>query len=171
MGQDSLSQSQSESRPLLVFTDTNALIAMLCFPVKEGKAPTLGQKLLIALEEGLCEFYITNIVAAELKVTVNRSFPKYADDIEKALIQFGVLELPTPDLELQQEAKEVCVDFYDAPVLASAIQASRLYSIKYLLSNDFETFHTDEMKAYLATHKLQPVSLYGLLNILSENIK
>ena len=132
--------TQSQSTPLLVFTDTNALIAMLCFPAKEGKIPTLGQKLLIALEKGLCELCITNIVAAELKATINRSFPKYADSVETVLKQFGVLELPTPSLELQLEAKDVCVDLYDAPILASAIQASKIYTINYLLSNDFETF-------------------------------
>ena len=47
----------------------------------------------MVLEEGLCELCITNIVAAELQATVNRSFPKYADSVETMLSQFGVLEL------------------------------------------------------------------------------
>ena len=53
-------------------------------------------------------------------------------------------------------------------ILAAAVQSAERYGAMLLLSNDFETFHTPEMKAFLAEHGVLPVSLYGLLKLVGR---
>ena len=65
-----------------------------------------------------------------------------------------------------EQAEAVCVDLNDAPILAAAVQSAEQHGAMLLLSNDFETFHTPEMKAFLLAYGILPVSLYGLLTFM-----
>ena len=156
------------TQPYVVFTDTNALVAMFCFPKREGKKLMLGQEVFEAVESGVCDLHISDTVAKELRRTVETYFPAFSKAVALQLERFGVMTLPQPSAKLLREAKAICVDPDDAPIAASAILSAKFHDVSYLLSNDIETFHTNDMKRYLATFGLTPITLYGLLRLLEK---
>ena len=113
-----------------------------------------------------CQLFICNTVADELREVVERDFPKSLPQLEPFLETYGVTKLNKPSQELLENCCSICVDPDDAPILAAAVQSATLFDIMLLLSNDFETFHTDKVKAFLLEYEMIPVSLYGLLKIL-----
>jgi predicted nucleic acid-binding protein len=152
----------------IVFSDTNALVAMLCFPIpKSGRLP-LAHEVAEAVAAGECDLLVSEVVAEELREVVRRSFPDSQAEIETFLETFGVTSLPMPDATLLAEAKKVCVDPDDAPILVAAVTSARTHGAGYLLSNDIETFHTPEMKRYLEAQGMAVVTLYGLLKLLGR---
>ncbi len=151
----------------VIFADTNALVAMLCFPPSEAKRLPLAYQVAEAVAAGECELLISDIVARELREVVKHDFPRALAELEPFLDAYGITRLE-PDARLLAEAQAVCKDPDDAPILAAAVTSARLHGVRYLLSNDIETFHTLEMKDYLAAHQLTPVTLYGLLKLLGK---
>ena len=151
---------------LLVFADTNALVAMHCFPPEGGK--TLSSEVAEAIEAGECRLLICDAVAAELREVVARDFPRALSGLEAFLERFGVVDLPVPGRVRLEAARAVCVDVDDAPILVAALQSAELFGAMLLLSNDFETFHTSEVKALLREGGMVPVSLFGLLRLLGR---
>ena len=98
------------SQPLVVFADTNALVAMFCFPKDAGRKLTLGQEVFEAVEKGVCNLLISDTVAAELRRTVETYFPTFSEAIALQLERFGVTNLPKPSTKLLREAKAICID-------------------------------------------------------------
>ena len=138
---------------------------MHCFrPHKVQK--TLASEVIEAEKAGEFTLFICNVVADEFRVVVERSFPTSRLGLEPFLEQYGVVTLPEPGRGLLEQAEAVCVDPDDAPILAAAVQSAEQHNVMLLLSNDFETFHTPEMKAFLLEHGMLPVSLYGLLKFM-----
>jgi predicted nucleic acid-binding protein len=135
---------------------------MLCFPSKNTMALELAE----AETKGECQLFICDTVANELREVVERNFPKSLLALEPFLEAYGVTKLGKPSQELLESCREICVDPDDAAILAAAVQSAKLFDLMLLLSNDFETFHTDKVKAFLLEHEMVPVSLYGLLKIL-----
>lgn len=151
----------------LVFADTNALIAIHCFEPPKGQK-TLAFEVVEAERAGDLTLLICDIVANEVRRVVARSFPDALSGLDPFLEGYGVTILPEPERGLLEQAQIVCVDPDDAPILAAAVQSAERYGAMLLLSNDFETFHTPEMKAFLAEHGVLPVSLYGLLKLVGR---
>lgn len=147
---------------LVVFVDTNALVAMHCFRPSEGRA-TLASEVAEAEAAGESTLLNCTIVADELREVVERSFPQALSGLETFLESYGVTELPEPEPELVRQAAAVCVDPDDAPILAAAMQSAERFGATLLLSNDFETFHTPEVERLLVEYGMLPVSLFGLL--------
>ena len=140
---------------------------MHCFEPPKGRT-TLASEVAEAVKTGECTLFICNIVADELREVVERSFPKSLLGLEPFLERYGVVTLLEPEQELLERAEAVCIDQDDAPILAAAVQSAERYGAMLLLSNDFETFHTPKMKAFLAERSMVPVSLYGLLKLVGR---
>lgn len=140
---------------------------MHCFTPTEGRT-TLASEVAEAVEAGECSLLICNTVADELREVVERDFPNSLPGLETFLEQYGVTQLPEPERGLLEQTEAVCVDPDDAPILAAAVQSAELYGAMLLLSNDFETFHTAEVKAFLLEHGMVPVSLFGLLKVVGR---
>ena len=144
---------------LIVVPDTNALLAMICFPVDAHRQPTLAGEVQGLYEAEAFELVISQVVAWELREVIARTFPHHAEIVNVFLRSFeaSFTRWPTPD-----EARAVrpyVVDPEDAPIFAAAA----LSDPDVVLSNDFETFHTDEAKRFWAEHGIRVESLYGLL--------
>ena len=140
---------------------------MYCFRPPKGQT-TLASEVAEAEEAGDLTLVICKVVADEFREVVARSFPVIVSGLEAFLATYGVTDLPNPGRKLLEQAEAVCVDPDDAPILAAAVQSAELYGAMLLLSNDFETFHTPEMKAFLVEHGMLPVSLYGLLSLVGR---
>lgn len=140
---------------------------MHCFEPLEGRT-TLASEVRDVVDVGELTLFICDVVADEFREVVERDFPKTLPRLEPFLGRYGVTVLPKPERELLEQAQIVCVDLDDAPILAAAVQSAERYGAMLLLSNDFETFHTPEMKAFLAEHGVLPVSLYGLLKLIGR---
>lgn len=151
----------------LIFTDTNALVAMLCFPQRRGRLP-LAHEVAAAEMAGECALLISDVVAEELSVVVERDFPHALADLPLFLESYGVVTVPRPEPALLEQVQGLCYDSDDAPILAAAVLSAERYGTTLLLSNDIETFHTPAMKRYLVKHGLAPVTLYGLLKRLGR---
>ena len=151
----------------VVFSDTNALVAMLCFPHQPDR-PSLAHEVAGAVEQETLHLLISDVVAAELRRVAARDFPKALASVEMGLELYGVTTLPEPDEGLLEQTLVVCNDPDDAPVLAAALQCTESHGVSLLLSNDIETFHTPEMKVFLADYGLAPVTLCGLLKLLGR---
>ena len=141
---------------------------MLCFPAPETGRLPLAHELAEAIAAGECELLVADVVADELREVVHRDFPASISYLEAFLELYGVTPLPPPDGILLAETIEVCTDPDDAPILAAAVISARTYGVGYLLSNDIETFHTPEMKRYLAEQGMAVLTLYGLLRLLGR---
>jgi len=152
----------------LVLADTNALIAMLCFPVRS--TPTLAAEVMAASLENELDLFIADVVAEELRAVVQRSFAPFEAALEPFLSQFVNITLPVPDEALLSHARAISVDSKDVQIATAAVQSAELYGVQYLLSNDFQNFHTPAMKAFLLEHDLIPISLYGLLKLLGRRL-
>ena len=151
--------TRSVAKPLIVFPDTNALLAMLCFPTDAEGRPTLAGEVKALYEAGAFEIVINQAVAWELREVIARTFPQHREIVDLFLKPFQVsfTRWPTPD-EVDA-ARPYVVDVADAPIFAAAV----LSDPDVVLSNDFETFHTDEAKRFWAEHGIRVESLYGLL--------
>lgn len=86
-------------------------------------------------------------------------FPEHRELVEHFLKPFEekFTRWPTPE-EIREVLPDV-VDLDDAPIFAAAV----LSRPDIVLSNDFETFHTERAKAFWKCHGIQLESLYGLL--------
>lgn len=140
---------------------------MHCFEPPEGRT-TLASEVREAVEVGELTLFISNVVADEFRGVVERDFPKTLSRLEPFLERYGVTVLPKPERNLLEQAEAVCVDPDDALILAAAVQSAEHYGVMLLLSNDFENFHTPEMKAFLVEYGMQPMSLYGLLKLVGR---
>ena len=138
---------------------------MHCFEPPKGQT-TLASEVREAVEAGELELFICNVVADEFREVIERDFKRSLLGLEPFLEKYGVVTLSEPGQALLEQAEEVCVDPDDAPILAAAVQSVEQHDAVLLLSNDFETFHTPEMKAFLLEYGMLPVSLYGLLKFI-----
>ena len=145
--------------PPLVFPDTNALLAMIVFPIdREGK-PTLAGEVKALYEQGAFDLVLSEVTAWELLEVVGREFPARRELAGRFVQLFGgqLTRWPTPE-EVERVAPYV-VDPEDAPIFAAAV----LSRPDIVLSNDFETFHTKKAKAFWRSRGIRLESLYGLL--------
>ena len=140
---------------------------MHCFEPPEGRT-TLASEVRDAVEAGELALFICDVVADEFREVVERDFQRSIRGLEPFLERYGVTILPTPERGLLKQAQAVCVDPDDVPILAAAVQSAERYGVMLLLSNDFENFHTPEMKAFLVEYGMQPMSLYGLLKLVGR---
>lgn len=142
-----------------VFPDTNALLSLILFPKdREGKLTLAGEvKALYDQEE--FELVLSRATVAELLEVVARDFPEHQEIVEHFLKPFEerLTHQPTPE-EIKEVLSHV-VDPQDAPIFAAAI----LSRPDIVLSNDFESFHTERAKALWKQEGIQLESLYGLL--------
>lgn len=145
--------------PLRVFADTGALVAMLVFPQDRSGSPTLAGEVLQLYEEGKFSLLLSRAVVDELEEVIERDFPEYHHDMLSLLAPFEdqLTRWPTPG-EVRA-VMPVTVDADDAPIFAAALIARP----DIVLSNDFETFHTPQAKAFWSEHGITVESLYGLL--------
>jgi predicted nucleic acid-binding protein len=144
---------------LRVFADTGVLVAMLVFPQDQQGQPTLAGEVLQCYEAGLFDLLLSRAVLDELEEVIERDFPDYYRPFVTLFAPFEeqLTRWPTPQ-EIR-EVSPVVVDDDDAPIFAAALIAQP----DIVLSNDFETFHTPQAKAFWAAHQIQVESLYGLL--------
>ncbi len=140
---------------------------MLCFPRQSGKL-SLAHEVADAIEKQKLNLLISDVVASELRTVATRDFPKALTSVEAGLDLYGVVALLPPTEALTEQASAVCTDPDDVSIVAAAVQCKERYGVTLLLSNDIETFHTPQIKAYLATYGLAPVTLYGLLRAIGQ---
>ncbi len=151
----------------VVFSDTNALIAMICFAGSLDK-PSMAAEVARAIESQEVILFISDVVAVELEKTIRRDFMEFTPQLEQFMALHAVVTLHAPDPELLARVSEVSTDPNDVNIVAAAAQSAEIYDVQYLLSNDFENVHTPQMKAFLLEHGLIPISLYGLLKLLGR---
>lgn len=147
---------------LRVFADTGVLVAMLVFPQDRQGQPTLAGEVLRCYKAGMFDLLLSQVVLDELEEVIERSFPQHYHAFVTLFAPFAeqLSRWPTP-----QEIKAVLpivVDADDAPIFAATLIAQP----DIVLSNDFETFHTPQAKAFWEANQMQVESLYGLLCIL-----
>jgi predicted nucleic acid-binding protein len=144
---------------LQVFFDTGALLAILLFPKdKTGKATLAGEVLELYIQ-GHFDIVIGEVVLIELLEVIRRDFPEAHELVASFLVPWKSQLTRIPSQEEIKKAKPYTKDPEDAPVFASAVIARP----DILVSNDFETFHTENAKKFWAEHNIQIESLYGLL--------
>ena len=154
----------------LIFADTNVFIAMFCIPENKER-PHLGQEIRDLLLEGIISISITDVIFDEFAEVVRRKqITQNMFAMNKHIFDDSISLIKTEYVanEVYKDIEAVCVDENDIDVLASIIYASSDEKETYLLSNDFENFHTDAMKMYLATHRITPISMYGVLKHLGR---
>jgi len=151
----------------VIFSDTNFLISLFCFPSSTTQ-PSLAYEIAEAAERREISLLVVDVVAAEFEKVIQRDFLGFAPLFEKFLSLHNVVKLPEPTFELLTRAQKVCADPNDVEICAAAVQSAELYKVEYLLSNDFQNFHTPDMKAFLLEYDIIPISLYGLLKLLGK---
>jgi predicted nucleic acid-binding protein len=149
---------------LRVFADTGVLVAMLVFPRDQQGQPTLAGEVLHCYDVGEFDLLLSRAVMDELEEVIERDFSDYYGHLVTLFAPFEerLTRWPTP-----QEIRDVLpivVDADDAPIFAAALIAQP----DIVLSNDFETFHTSQAKAFWQAHQIQVESLYGLLCVLGR---
>lgn len=148
----------------LVFPDTNALLSLIIFPQNSNGRLTLAGELQELYQEGKFDLILSKVVISEVLDVVRRDFSEYQEIVEHFVQPFEETSTRWPSSE---EVKKVCpyvVDSDDAPIFAGAI----LSNPDIVLSNDFETFHTDKAKKFWKRHDIRLESLYGLLCFFGE---
>jgi predicted nucleic acid-binding protein len=147
---------------LRVFADTGVMVAMLVFPRDRQGQTTLAGEVLQCFEEGRFELLLSRVVLDELEEVIERDFPEQYREFVALSGSFEdhLTRWPTPG-EIQK-VLPVVVDTDDPPVFAAALIAQP----DVVLSNDFETFHTPQAKAFWREHQIQVESLYGFLCVL-----
>lgn len=151
------------------FTDTNILVAIFCFPLRENNL-SLAHEVAACVSSGEIELLITDAVAAELYEVVQNK-PRFSAQLPQVITQldvFGVIPTAEVDAETYRQIQAACTDARDVPITASAIALKQTHAFDYLLSNDIKNFHTDAMKAYLGQHGITPVTLFGMLERLGR---
>ena len=151
--------SPSPDERLIVFPDTNALLAMLCFPIDAEGRPTLAGEVKGLYEAEAFELVINDVVAWELRAVIARRFPQHEEIFNVFLSPFEASFTRWPTADEVHDARAYVVDSEDAPIFAAAV----LSEPDVVLSNDFETFHTDQAKRFWSAHGIRVESLYGLL--------
>jgi predicted nucleic acid-binding protein len=149
--------SPEEAKPR-VFPDTNALLAMIIFPLHKGEL-TLAGEVKELYEQGAFELVLSRVTVAELLGVIARDFPEHQELVEHFLKPFEGKFTRWPTVEETREVLPYVVDPDDAPIFAAAV----LSRPDIVLSNDFKTFHTKRAKAFWKRHRIQLKSLYGLL--------
>jgi len=144
---------------LRVFPDTGVLVAMVVFPRDRHGQVSLAGEVLQLYDEGAFELLLSRVVVDELDGVIVRDFPEQRHHLPTFLAPFGdqLLRWPTP--EDIQAVLPVVVDADDAPIFAAALAARP----DIVLSNDFQTFHSPQAKAFWKHHDIEVESLYGLL--------
>jgi len=132
---------------------------MIIFPTDHEGKPTLAGEVKELYDREAFELILSRVTAAELLEVIARDFPEYQELVEHFLKPFEgkFTRWPTPE-EIREVLPDV-VDPDDAPIFAAAV----LSRPDTVLSNDFETFHTERAKAFWKRHGIQLESLYGLL--------
>jgi len=144
---------------LRVFPDTGVLVAMVVFSRDRHGQVSLAGEVLQLYDEGAFELLLSRVVVDELDEVIVRDFPEQRHHLPTFLAPFGdqLLRWPTP--EDIQAVLPVVVDADDAPIFAAALAARP----DIVLSNDFQTFHSPQAKAFWKRHDIEVESLYGLL--------
>jgi len=144
---------------LRVFPDTGALVAMVVFPRDRHEQLTLAGEVLQLYDEGAFDLILSRVVVDELEEVIDRNFPEQRPHLLAFLAPFQdqLVRWPTPaEIEAVRHA---VVDADDAPIFAAALVARP----DIVLSNDFQTFHSPQAKAFWKQHSIEVDSLYGLL--------
>jgi len=110
-------------KPLRVFIDTGALLALVVFPKDKEGRPTLAGEVLELYERGRIELILSEPVVEELRRVIRRKFPDHLDEVEAFLAPFkgGFSRWPTP--EEVETALPATMDPADAPIFAAAVVA------------------------------------------------
>lgn len=142
-----------------VFPDTGALVAMVVFPRDRRGQLSLAGEVLQLYEEDAFDLLLSRVVVDELEEVIERDFPEQRRHLLTFLAPFAhqLVRWPTP--EEIQAVLPVVVDADDAPIFAAALAAQP----DIVLSNDFQTFHSPQAKAFWKQHGIEVESLYGLL--------
>ena len=132
---------------------------MIVFPTdREGK-PTLAGEVKALYDRGEFELVLSRVTVAELLEVIARDFPEHQEIVELFLQPFEEELTRWPTAEELDEVRPYCADPEDAPIFAAAL----LSEPDIVLSNDFETFHTEKAKEFWESNGIQLESLYGLL--------
>lgn len=142
-----------------VFPDTGALVAMVVFPRDRHGQLTLAGEVLQLHDKGAFDLILSRVVVDELEEVIGRDFPEQRHHLLAFLapLQDQLVRWPTP--EEIRAVRHVVVDADDAPIFATALVARP----DIVLSNDFQTFHSPQAKAFWKQHGIEVESLYGLL--------
>ena len=148
-----------KKKKLTVFPDTNALLALILFPVDAHGKLTLSGDVKALYDQGEFQLILSHVTVAELLEVLDREFPEHRGIAESFLKLYShkLTRWPTPE-EVAKVAP-FAVDSDDAAIFAAAI----LSQPDIVLSNDFESFHHEKAKKLWASRKIQLESLYGLL--------
>jgi predicted nucleic acid-binding protein len=157
-------QKWSSRKALKVFPDTNALLAMIVFPTDHEGEPTLAGEVKALYEQGEFELVLSRVTDEELREVIGRDFPEHRELVDLFLKPFEEQLTRWPTEEEVDEVRPYCVDPEDAPIFAAAL----LSEPDILLSNDFETFHTEKAKELWKRHGVRLESLYGLLCVFGK---
>ena len=144
---------------LRVFPDTGVLVAMVVFPWNRYGQVSLAGEVLQLYDEGAFELLLSRVVVDELDEVIVRDFPEQRRHLLTFLAPFEDQLLRWPTSEEIQAVLPVVVDADDAPIFAAALAARP----DIVLSNDFQTFHSPQAKAFWKRHDIEVESLYGLL--------
>jgi len=144
---------------LRVFPDTGVLLSMAIFPVGRKGRPTLAGEVVSLYQEELFDLIISRAVEEELLDVIQEEFSHAYDRVLTFLSPFAPQLSRKPTPEEAAAALFYTVDPDDAPIFAAAVIAQP----DIVLSNDFETFHTEKAKNFWRSHSIQIESLYGLL--------
>lgn len=161
-----------------MFPDTNALLAMIIFPTDRGGRPTLAGEVKELYDQGAFELILSQVTGEELRKVVARDLPEHRELVEHFLKPFEDQFTRWPTREEVDEVLPYCTDPDDTPIIAAAIlskpdvepnnEHEEPQGTYIVLSNDFETFHTERAKELWARHEIQLESLYGLLCVFGK---
>lgn len=132
---------------------------MIVFPTDQEGKPTLAGEVKDLYERGEFELILSRVTEAELLEVVARDFPEHRELVELFLKPFAGRCTRWPTAEEVQQALPFVNDPEDAPIFAAAV----ISRPDIVLSNDFETFHSAQAKAFWKRHRIRVESLYGLL--------
>lgn len=137
---------------------------MIVFPVDRDGQLTLAGEVKALYEQGEFRLALSHVVVAELLKVVARDFPERKEIVELFLRPFEEEFTRWPTDEEVQDVLAYVVDPEDAPIFAAAA----LSRPDIVLSNDFETFHTERAKEFWRMRGIQLESLYGLLCVFGK---
>ena len=137
---------------------------MIVFPLDRQGRFTLAGEVKDLYEQDEFELVLSQVTVAELLEVVARDFPEYQEIAQLFFKPFEekLTRWPTPK-EVQQVLPYV-VDAEDAPIFAAVL----LSQPDIVVSNDFETFHSERAKEFWKRHGIEVESLYGLLSVLGK---
>jgi predicted nucleic acid-binding protein len=147
------------SGKLLVFPDTDVLIAMIVYPRTRYGGLSLAGEVLELYQTGALGMVIGQSIVDELEEVIDDRFAAQRGRMVALLKPFAgqFTRRPTP-AEIAA-VSSACNDPADAPIFASAVIARP----DIVLANDFEAFHTPAAKSFWQQHRITVESPYGLL--------